>query len=77
MLRRGVLNGAVNLNMIFIINVPLFHLLTPKDIISLPKSVHVNQNGIVSRVFLHLGISLKVKYIFTINSTLRSMFSCS
>ena len=35
---------------IFIKNVANFRLLTPKDIISLPKSLHVNQNGNVSIV---------------------------
>jgi hypothetical protein len=38
-------------------NIANFQLLTPLVIISLPKSIHVNQNGNVSTVFQLLGIN--------------------
>jgi len=62
---------------IFIENVTNYcNLLNPKDNISLPISVHVNQNGNRSIVFHLLGLTVEVNYIFSTNcySTVRPMF---
>jgi len=47
--RQGVLNGTMN---VYILKLPFFgkgfkslQLMAPKEITSIPKSVHVNQNG--------------------------------
>lgn len=52
---QGVLNRTMDIynyihNVIFIKNISNLHVLTPKDIISLPKAVYVSQNSNVSIV---------------------------
>ena len=49
---------------IFIENVANFHLLTPKEVISLTRSVHVNQNGNVRIIFHLLGVKNVIQVHF-------------